>query len=173
MINREDEPKVTICEPDRAFERLMIIENYKALTAEYGRRINIELGLDEVDPQMDELRMETFLETLDDSESLVLVAKLESDRIVGFLAGDVWEEKNEFVKPPYIEVFELMIDKDWQGKGIGSKLLDAAEDWCKRHGIGNMTLTAQEFNVGAIKLYERKGYKTIHRLMQKRLGDLE
>lgn len=169
MTDEIEKPNYRIEEPNRAFEYPMLVESFKALTAEYGRRLNREIGLEEVDPELDEIRIHGFEDTLNNPESLVLVARDDRGQIIGLLAADSWEEKNEFVKPPYIEIFELMIDENWQNKGIGSKLLDSTEVWCHSHGIENITLTAQEFNIGAIKLYESKGYKTIHRLMLKKL----
>ncbi|MBP7732214.1 MAG: GNAT family N-acetyltransferase [Caldisericia bacterium] len=169
MTDEIEKPNYKIEEPNRAFEYPMLVESFKALTAEYGRRLNREIGLEEVDLELDEIRIHGFEDTLNNPESLVLVARDERGQIIGLLAADSWEEKNEFVKPPYIEIFELMIDENWQNKGIGSKLLESAEAWCRSHGVENITLTAQEFNIGAIKLYESKGYKTIHRLMLKKL----
>jgi ribosomal protein S18 acetylase RimI-like enzyme len=171
MTNESEKPTYAIEEPNRAFEHPMLVESFKALTHEYGKRLNREIGLEEVDPELEEIRMKGFEDTLNNPDSLVLVARDNlHGRIIGLLAADSWEEKNEFVKPPYIEIFELMVDDDWQNIGIGSGLLDEAEKWCVRHGIENISLTAQEFNGGAIRLYEKKGYRTIHRLMLKKIG---
>lgn len=170
MNHETDKPGYRIEEPNRAFEYPMLIESFKALTAEYGQKLNREIGLDEIDAELDVIRINGFKDTLNNSESLVLVARDNIGRIIGLLAADSWHDKNEFVKPPYIEIFELMVDQDWQGNGIGTKLLDEAEKWCRTHGIDNITLTAQEFNVDAIRLYDKLGYKTIHRLMLKKIG---
>jgi GNAT superfamily N-acetyltransferase len=163
--------KFSISEPNRAYEHPMLVESFKALTLEYGKRLNREIGLDEIDSELEEIRLKGFEDTLSNPRSLVLVARDENERIVGLLAADFWDEKNEFVKPPYIEIFELMVDVGWQNQGIGSKLLARAEDWAVRNGVPNITLTAQEFNRDAIRLYERMGYKTIHRLFLKRVGE--
>lgn len=165
------EKPFTISEPNRAFEHPMLIESYKALTHEYGKRLNREIGLDEIDAELEEIRLKGFEDTLANPRSLVLVARDEHERIVGLLAADFWEEKNEFVKPPYIEIFELMVDESWQNQGVGSALLSKTEEWAAVNGVANITLTAQEFNTGALRLYERMGYRTIHRLLLKRLGE--
>jgi GNAT superfamily N-acetyltransferase len=171
MTDGTDKSNFSIEEPNRAFEYPMLIESFKALTDEYGQKLNKEIGLDAIDAELDEIRINGFKETLDSPESLVLVARDSYGRIIGLLAADSWTDKNEFIKPPYIEIFELMVDQDWQGKGIGTKLLDEAEKWCRNRNIDNISLTAQEFNVDAIRLYNKLGYKTIHRLMLKRLGE--
>lgn len=170
MTDQTDKTIFTIEEPNRAFEYPMLLESFKALTDEYGQRLNKEIGLDAIDSELDEIRINGFKDTLDSPDSLVLVARDgHHGRIIGLLAADSWTDKNEFVKPPYIEIFELMVDQQWQGKGIGSKLLDEAEKWCKNHDIENITLTAQEFNIDAIRLYNKLGYRTIHRLMLKKV----
>lgn len=56
-----------------------------------------------------------------------------------------WEIKTLYVKPSY------------QGKGIGSKIMDALEERAKQRGITMLRLGAEIFP-RTIKFYERRGY---------------
>ena len=70
-----------------------------------------------------------------------------SRKIVGFVNHSL---KGEF--------WGLYVHKDHQGEGIGSKLLQTAEDSLKKMGVRNIQIVA---SVSAKKFYERKGYKVI------------
>lgn len=47
---------------------------------------------------------------------------------------------------------------DFRGKGIGSHIIDFAEKYFKKIGIGKMSLHVDKDNSDAIRLYERKGF---------------
>lgn len=51
----------------------------------------------------------------------------------------------------------------WRGKGVGTALLLAAEDWARAHGAERMVLDLASQNEGALRLYERLGYE-VHAL---------
>lgn len=51
-----------------------------------------------------------------------------------------------------------------EGRGVGSALLRAAEDWCRAQGYRRLTLNVFANNSAARAVYDRKGYvpETIH-----------
>ncbi|MDP2677005.1 MAG: GNAT family N-acetyltransferase [bacterium] len=53
--------------------------------------------------------------------------------------------------------------EDLRGQGIGTKLMEEAENEAKRRGFTEMTLGVDEDNRQAVKLYERLGYKEFMR----------
>lgn len=53
----------------------------------------------------------------------------------------------------------LAVAPDWRGRGVGTALLDAAEDWARAHGAERMVLDLDVHNTGAQRLYERHGYQ--------------
>lgn len=57
------------------------------------------------------------------------------------------------------EINQLYIHRDYQGKGIGQKLLDIV----KAHSSGRLTLYTFEVNETAQRFYEKHGFKIISR----------
>jgi dTDP-4-amino-4,6-dideoxy-D-galactose acyltransferase len=53
----------------------------------------------------------------------------------------------------------IAVAPEAQGKGFGSKLLQAAEYWYVQNNIKKCTVVTQLDNIGACKLYERIGYR--------------
>ncbi len=56
-------------------------------------------------------------------------------------------------------VADLVVAKDAQGFGIGSRLLRQAEDWASIRGFAFLTIAVFERNDDALKLYERRGFQ--------------
>ena len=54
----------------------------------------------------------------------------------------------------------IAVDAGWRGRGVGTALLQAAEDWARERGATRMALGLDAFNAGALRLYERMGYET-------------
>ena len=52
----------------------------------------------------------------------------------------------------------IAVAPNWRGKGVGTALLRAAEDWARAHGAERMVLDLDVNNSDAQRLYEREGY---------------
>jgi GNAT superfamily N-acetyltransferase len=63
-----------------------------------------------------------------------------------------------FNELPHAHLSVLAVDKAAEGKGVGSALLDACEQWARSRGSDRLTLSALVTNARARALYERKGY---------------
>ena len=48
---------------------------------------------------------------------------------------------------------------EFQGRGIGSRLMQQAEKICRSHGLKKCSLLVSPHNNGAQRLYERLGYR--------------
>ena len=59
---------------------------------------------------------------------------------------------------PLLNVHDLAIRRDFRGQGIGTRLLDAAEQEAILLGCCKLTLEVQQENVKARRLYERVGF---------------
>lgn len=53
----------------------------------------------------------------------------------------------------------ICVSEDWQGHGIGGKLMAYAESYCRQLGKGGIFLTTDEENYAGQKLYARSGYR--------------
>ena len=61
------------------------------------------------------------------------VAQLESDALVGFLNAERVETS--------LHIWQLAVLADWQQRGVGRKLIDAAFQWASRNQLSPVTLT--------------------------------
>jgi ribosomal protein S18 acetylase RimI-like enzyme len=55
-------------------------------------------------------------------------------------------------------VGELVVAKDWEGRGVGRRLMRAAEDWAAGRGLPFITLETGEDNGPARGLYRALGF---------------
>lgn len=87
-------------------------------------------------------------------ESVVLVAEVESE-LIGYLfaVGEGIRRKQHSV---YIAIG---IRENERGKGRGTRLFQAMEEWAKEKGIHRIELTVLEYNRDAIFLYEKMGFE--------------
>jgi GNAT superfamily N-acetyltransferase len=63
-----------------------------------------------------------------------------------------------FNERPHAHLSVLAVDKPAEGKGVGSALLAACEEWARGRGSDRLTLSALVTNARARALYERKGF---------------
>jgi GNAT superfamily N-acetyltransferase len=88
-------------------------------------------------------------------EEAMLVAELE-----GQLAGCAFLVTllDYFNGRPHAHLSVLAVVKHAESKGVGSALLDAAEQWARQRGSDRLTLSALVTNTRARGLYERRGF---------------
>jgi aminoglycoside 6'-N-acetyltransferase len=65
----------------------------------------------------------------------------------------------------------LSVASEWRGRGVGTALMRAAEDWASEHGARRIILDLAAANTRAHRLYERLGYEVHGLLMDKVLSD--
>ncbi len=76
------------------------------------------------------------------------------------------ENKNEIIGYTYGEqtkgggflISHLVVDKDYRGKGIGTKLIKELEKRAKKRGSSWIFLYGPTFDEQTIKFYEKRGY---------------
>ncbi len=67
------------------------------------------------------------------------------------------------VEPEVGHVTQICISPSWRGRGLGSELLwRSVRAFCER-GCQAVSLTVTSSNTGAVRLYERVGFRTIRR----------
>lgn len=64
-----------------------------------------------------------------------------------------------FVPHPYADLLDLAVLPDARGNGLGTLLLQAVKGWAKAYGADYLELDALSNNQGAIRLYEREGFR--------------
>lgn len=74
-----------------------------------------------------------------------------------------------FVPRKIAVVDSLVVKAGFRQQGLGEMLMDKAQEWAIAKGATSMELNVYEFNQTAISFYERLGYQTYSRRMQKEL----
>jgi ribosomal protein S18 acetylase RimI-like enzyme len=69
------------------------------------------------------------------------------------------ELENQALESWYVNV--LACYPEYQGQGIGSKLLDLAEEIGRSEGMQRMSVIVADDNIGARRLYQRHGYQEV------------
>jgi ribosomal protein S18 acetylase RimI-like enzyme len=69
----------------------------------------------------------------------------------------------ELLAPRTFYVNGLATLPGYQGRGLGSKLLDVANDLAAEAGCDELSIQVFEKNEGAVRLYERHGYSVVAR----------
>ena len=64
-------------------------------------------------------------------------------------------------KENILYIDNIVVDENHQNKGYGEKLLDHIIEYAKEGKYNDIMLYVYSFNKNAIKLYEKKGFKTI------------
>ena len=56
------------------------------------------------------------------------------------------------------EIWGLVVDETARGRGVGRRLVHAAEEWARMRGLGTMALRSNQLRAGAQGFYEHLGY---------------
>lgn len=68
------------------------------------------------------------------------------------------EQKSAMARDPHVGLVVIGVDPQYQGRGIGSLLLQEFERRAAAYGIAKLTLSVRSDNAQAIRAYERNGW---------------
>ena len=86
-----------------------------------------------------------------DKEDWICVAEYEND-VVAFLSIEVYRDED------YIYLDDLSVAEGYRNKGIGTKLIHAAEKYAEKIGVTKIVFHVEKANEDAYRLYLRLGY---------------
>jgi ribosomal protein S18 acetylase RimI-like enzyme len=66
------------------------------------------------------------------------------------------------VRPGCGHIPQVAVARQFQSQGVGTALIEAALTELERKGFAEVSLTVTNLNEGALRLYERLGFRTIH-----------
>jgi GNAT superfamily N-acetyltransferase len=104
-------------------------------------------------------------------DSVMLVAEA-AGRLIGFVEASIGEDAAGALTVPvrrgYVQ--SLLVTTAARHRGIGSRLMDAAEAWALERGATEVRLKVWEFEGGPLEFYSRRGYATASRELVKPLS---
>jgi len=111
------------------------------------------------EPYIQDWNKKTALEKIKElfKEQDIFIVAL-GDKIAGFITIEVDKSKKKI----YID--ELWLRAEYQGKGIGTNLMNFAEDYYKKIGIKTITVMANQ-KARAVEFYEKLNYKVKHKFI--------
>jgi GNAT superfamily N-acetyltransferase len=59
----------------------------------------------------------------------------------------------------------LMVYEPFRRRGVGTRLLETAQNWAREKGAAEMRLEIWEFEAGPLRFYEACGYRTLRRML--------
>lgn len=120
-----------------------------------------------VNQSMLQASYEGLLDFVFQQSHVLFVAEHDGQRAGFVLMLDAMPD--EVTRMPQGFVAYMAVEPSLHRRGIGSRLLAAAEDEARRRGLPYMGLMVTEDNAAARALYERAGYLTERRLLCKPL----
>ena len=98
----------------------------------------------------------------------LLVARAGDDEVVGFVTFS--KEQGDYeVDSQRGLVHDLFVDEQYRSRGVGGRLLAAAEDRLAADGVTHVSLEAMAENTAARRFYERHGYEVFRVEMEKNI----
>ena len=112
------------------------------------------------------------------SEVFEKLSKRETDRI--FVAEDkshaflgylwVGEGNNMMTGKTQGFIYDIFVNKEFRGGGVGKILLEKAQSYCREKGYSRILLMVSVDNTNAIGLYDKMGFKAEQMYMGKALS---
>lgn len=88
-------------------------------------------------------------------DGIAFIAEVQGNGVVGFLNGEVM--------PDALHIWQIAVHRDQQARGIGRKLLEAAERFAIDRGINALTLTTFRDVLWNEPYYQKLGFITLDR----------
>jgi putative acetyltransferase len=73
--------------------------------------------------------------------------------------GDIGVEREEHPVTRHVATIGMMVAPEWRGRGVGTALMEAAIDWCRRSGVEKLELSVYPDNDAARALYAKFGFR--------------
>ena len=90
-------------------------------------------------------------------DAVVLVADSAREGVIGWIHV---RALHLLTRDACAEIGGLVVDESQRGRGIGGRLMAAAEDWARRRGLGELRLRSNVIRDDAHAFYRRRGYES-------------
>jgi ribosomal protein S18 acetylase RimI-like enzyme len=115
--------------------------------------------------QFDEFRWKTSLLARKSAQEGIFLA-IEGEKVVGMSFAEIRGRGQGVGETPYGYISSVIVDEDYRGQGVGELLVQSAVMYLGRRGVSSVRINVRKDAAGAIKLYERIGFKEKFRVME-------
>jgi len=123
----------------------------------------------ECEHELDNIEMENIFEEMDASPNFYLnyiaVDEDKEGKVVGFISIIFY--KTLFHKGGTALINELIVSKDYRGKGVGRKLVEQAVQIARQRGMDEIEVGTEEENIKARNFYVKNGFDKEYILLGK------
>lgn len=139
-------------------------QNFETLTDFYYKNSKACSCMDSFTREDAEAKIKSMTAHIADGSAIVY-GGFDGDK----LAAYIWAYRISFRDEDRVYVSEVHVADEYRGQGIGHILLTAVEDEARKLGVSAMYIHTEADNAGAIRLYEREGYRMERVQMRKPL----
>ena len=129
-------------------------KNFATLTDYYYKNSKACSCMDSFVREDAEAKIKSMIAQIADGSAIVYGC-LDGDELLGY----IWAYRISFRDEDRVYVSEVHVSEKCRGQGIGHLLLAAVEAEAREMGVPALSIHAEADNAGAIRLYEREGYR--------------
>ncbi len=109
-----------------------------------------------------------FMEESMEKNNIISFVAEEKGEIIGFISVSLRRRARIFKLKNIGAIMDLTVKKERRHEGIGRSLVLRAESWIRERGFDLAVLTVAPENEGAMKFWNKMGYKTyLHKKLKK------
>lgn len=94
------------------------------------------------------------------NEDLFIVA-IEDEKIIGYTVGEIEIMGRKDAPQKAGHILNIAVRSEYQGKGVGTMLLDEVEKRFRNKGVNIAYLEVRESNTNAQRIYRHRGYQYV------------
>lgn len=129
-------------------------KNFATLTDYYYKNSKACSCMDSFVREDAEAKIKSMIAHIADGSAIVYGC-LDGDELLGY----IWAYRISFRDEDRVYVSVVHVSEKCRGQGIGHLLLAAVEAEAREMGVPALYIHAEADNAGAIRLYEREGYR--------------
>lgn len=97
-----------------------------------------------------------FLEIESRRDAALFVAKDEKENVIGWI--HVTRGTASLIGLPKAEIAALVVDENYRGQGVGTRLVKEAEEWTRGQGLSIIRVRTNVKREATHKFYQKEGY---------------
>jgi GNAT superfamily N-acetyltransferase len=107
------------------------------------------------------------LQQLHNRSDVALFVAVTATQVIGLAEVYIRQDEESDAKIAYRYGYlqSLMVLESFRQHHIGTRLVEAAQEWAVHQGATEMRLEIWEFDAGPLPFYERLGYRTLQRIL--------